>query len=149
MSDSVTISPASGFHAPVLAALHGGCFDTPWDETAMAEVMAMAGVFGLMASNGGKPPSGFILCRMAADACEIITIGVMPENRRAGAAAALLAAATEKAAKAGARKLFLEVAEDNPAALGLYQAAGFREAGRRAGYYQGGGTDALVLKKEL
>jgi len=155
MGAPITISPASHFHAPVLAALHTCCFDDPWDDAAMAEVMAMAGVFGLMASIGGKPPTGFMLCRTAADECEIITIGVVPECRRAGVAAALVAAAAQQAARAGVKKMFLEVAEDNSAAIKLYRGAGFREAGRREGYYQGAGqggeakTDALILRKEL
>ena len=48
---------------------------------------------------------------------------------------------------AGAARLFLEVAENNPAATAFYRAAGFEPVGRRAKYYQG--EDALVLAKAL
>jgi|TARA_B100001964_G_C14071093_1_gene525917 ribosomal-protein-alanine N-acetyltransferase len=48
----------------------------------------------------------------------------------------------------GAGELFLEVAEDNGAALALYAGAGFVQVGRRQGYYQGAGgaRAALVLR---
>ncbi|MDP3371055.1 MAG: ribosomal-protein-alanine acetyltransferase, partial [Brevundimonas sp.] len=56
------------------------------------------------------------------------------------------------AATRGATRLFLEVAEDNMAALALYAGAGFVEAGRRPGYYarpHGRPRDALVLALNL
>ena len=65
---------------------------------------------------------------------------------------ALLAAAIGLAQESGAESMFLEVAEDNAAALALYAKAGFTEAGRRRGYYRrSGGTavDARVLRLDL
>jgi ribosomal-protein-alanine N-acetyltransferase len=51
----------------------------------------------------------------------------------------------------GIRSLFLEVGEDNEAALRLYTTAGFREVGKRAGYdpRTEGAVSALVLKRDL
>ena len=48
--------------------------------------------------------------------------------------------------------MFLEVDEDNTAASRLYDRAGFREVGRRPGYYPGAGgkaAAALVLRRDL
>jgi ribosomal-protein-alanine N-acetyltransferase len=48
--------------------------------------------------------------------------------------------------------VFLEVDEDNEPARRLYQRAGFREVGRRPGYYQQGrdhAATALVLRRDL
>jgi ribosomal-protein-alanine N-acetyltransferase len=42
----------------------------------------------------------------------------------------------------------LEVGEDNTPARRLYARAGFREVGRRPGYYAGGKA-ALVLRRDL
>jgi ribosomal-protein-alanine N-acetyltransferase len=56
------------------------------------------------------------------------------------------------AAARGATRLFLEVADDNAAALALYARAGFSEAGRRPGYYarpDGVRQDALILALNL
>jgi ribosomal-protein-alanine N-acetyltransferase len=53
-----------------------------------------------------------------------------------------------EAQRQGARTLFLEVAQDNSAARGLYAAHGFVQIGRRANYYRrrSGLVDALVLR---
>jgi ribosomal-protein-alanine N-acetyltransferase len=67
-------------------------------------------------------------------------------------AAAILDAALAIAFGRGARRVFLEVAEDNRAARGLYSAQGFAGVGRRAGYYgaaAGTDSDALILSRLL
>ena len=63
----------------------------------------------------------------------------------------LLAAALARAEALGCETMFLEVAADNAAALGLYRTAGFVQAGLRRGYYHrpGGDMDALVLRRDL
>ena len=51
-----------------------------------------------------------------------------------------------------AKRLFLEVAEDNAAALALYKGMGFQEIGRRKKYYHrpdGPAVDALNLALDL
>jgi ribosomal-protein-alanine N-acetyltransferase len=56
------------------------------------------------------------------------------------------------ASRGEARKLFLEVAEDNLPALVLYSRVGFKEQGRRKGYYKranGAAVDALNLALPL
>jgi len=94
---------------------------------------------------------GFALGRAVAGEAELITIAVTPDRRRAGAGRALLARFEAEAIQRGAETAFLEVADDNAAALGLYRAAGWRETGRRKGYYarEGGTVDALTLAKAL
>lgn len=132
-------------HAAALAAIHAACFPPAerWDERAMASLLAQPGVFGLI-----DPEGGCVLARIAADEAEILTLAVVPERRRQGRGRALLDAARREAAQAGALALFLEVAEDNAAALALYAAQGFGPVGRRRAYYPGGG-DALVLRGTL
>ena len=50
----------------------------------------------------------------------------------------------------GARAVFLEVDEDNAPARGSIARAGFREVGRRPGYYQSNqAAAALVLRRDL
>ena len=44
--------------------------------------------------------------------------------------------------------VLLEVRAENEVALGLYRRRGFAEIGRRRGYYQPSGTDAVVMKRE-
>ncbi len=98
-------------------------------------------------------PIGFVLARAAGGECEIITICVLADARRQGAASGLVRAATGEAAARGAVRVFLEVAENNDAALSLYSAEGFEPVGRRKGYYRGadgqGAIDAIVMGRRL
>ena len=69
-----------------------------------------------------------------------------------GLARALLNLHLGRLAGLRVRSVFLEVDEDNVPARRLYERAGFREVGRRAGYYpQGSGAaaTALVLRRDL
>jgi [ribosomal protein S18]-alanine N-acetyltransferase len=45
--------------------------------------------------------------------------------------------------------VLLEVRADNEVAQGLYRRRGFTEIGRRRGYYQPSGTDAVVMSREV
>jgi ribosomal-protein-alanine N-acetyltransferase len=95
---------------------------------------------------------GLILMRAIAGEAEVLTLAVEPSHRRRGVARALLRAGLTQAAASGAEEVFLEVAADNVAALALYRAEGFREAGHRGGYYRrpgGAAVDALVLRRTL
>lgn len=136
---------ATHLHAAALAALHALAFppDERWDAAAFAAQLALPGVVGLI-----DPSGGMVLARVAADEAEILTLCVAPEARRRGAARALLEAAADWAANAGAGAMFLEVADGNLAARALYAACGYREVGRRRRYYPGG-EDALVLRRAL
>lgn len=146
---------AATVHAGVLAALHAPCFGSEaWDEGAFVRLLGAAGVAGLIADAGTAAaplPAGFVLVRTVADEAEILTIAVLPEFRGQGIGRLLVERASDLAASAGARSLFLEVAEDNRAARALYRAAGFVIAGHRRGYYRRAGraVDALVLQRPL
>jgi ribosomal-protein-alanine N-acetyltransferase len=110
----------------------------------------MPGTAGSLAMADDEP-IGLALWRVAADEAEILTICALPGRRRIGVGRHLLADAIETLGTLGAKRLFLEVAIDNIPAIGLYQAFGFTEAGRRKGYYQGpdGPVDALVLGRDI
>lgn len=135
--------------APLLAALHALCFPPAeaWGEAAFARLLALPGVFGLLAVEGGEPV-GFVLARRAADEAELLTLAVVPARRRRGIAKRLVEACLAALAASGVGRIFLEVAADNDAAQALYRASGFRPLGRRRDYY-GAGRDALVLARPL
>lgn len=129
-----------------LAALHASAFDTPWDAAAFAGLLDQAGVFAV------ETADGFILMRAVADEAEILTLAVRPEARGRGQGAQLVAQGVSAAAARGADRVFLEVADDNAPARGLYVRSGFVEAGRRRAYYSrpdGSRADALLLSMNL
>jgi ribosomal-protein-alanine N-acetyltransferase len=129
----------------VMAAIHASAFATPdaWSGDVFGLQLALPNVFGLL-----HPSGGTILVRVAADEAEILTLAVSPNVRRGGIGAALLREATTRAAKMGARAVFLEVSVANITARQLYTRAGFIQAGRRPHYYSDG-SDALVLRLDL
>jgi len=143
----VTLAPAGPAHARILAALHAACFAASWDAKAMAELLPLPGLRATIALAGDEPV-GLVLVRVAADEAEVLTICTLPAWRRRGIAGRLMEAAGDQATRAGAVRLYLEVAADDPAALGLYTARGFVVVGRRHGYY-GHGRDALVMARSL
>jgi ribosomal-protein-alanine N-acetyltransferase len=131
--------------APLLAAIHAAAFPPAeaWDAAAIAALLATPGTAALRLGR-----EGMAMLRVAAEEAEILTLAVRPESRRQGAGRALLDAAMQAAAAAGALRMLLEVAEDNDAARALYAAAGFAPAGRRRRYYPDG-RDALLLAATL
>ncbi len=114
-----------------------------WDEPALAAVLRQPGAFALI-----DPDGGFVLARVAADEAEVLTLGVAPKLRRQGERGRCCATPCATRRRLGRAAMFLEVAADNPAALALYAAEGFRVVGRRPGYYPDG-ADALVLRGGL
>ena len=129
-----------------LAEVHAAAFSAPWDAAAFEALLDQPGVFCI------EEQDGFILIRAVADEAEILTLAVRPSARRQGLGARLVREGAIAAASRGATRLFLEVADDNAAALALYARAGFIEAGRRPGYYSrpdGGRQDALILALNL
>lgn len=99
-------------------------------------------------------PNGFALGRVILDEVELLTIATAPggARRQGGIGRALMAAFEAEAKGRGAALAHLEVAADNLPALALYQAQGWAETGRRAGYYarsDGPAADALMMQKAL
>lgn len=138
--------------APAMAAAHAQAFEPGWREDEFEDLLEGEGIFGVIARDEADAPMGVILCRVAADEMEVLTVGVTPAARRAGVGKALMAAALDGARAAGAKACFLEVAVDNDGAAALYEKLGFRRAGLRKAYYDRGPqgvADALVMRLDL
>ena len=131
-----------------LAALHAAAFDGTGRGWSADEIADLSKRGALVADDADR---GFALISAAADEAELLTIAVVPEARRAGLGALLLAVAEAAARDAGAARMFLEVAEDNAAAGALYRKTGYEEVGRRRRYYSRatGAVDAIMMAKAL
>jgi ribosomal-protein-alanine N-acetyltransferase len=148
------LSWATPQDAAAMAQAHAGAFDPSWREDEFEDLLDGEGIYGFVAKGETAPEAslGVILCRVAADEMEVLTIGVRPEARRKGVARALMEAGLAAARQAGAGACFLEVAIDNPAAIALYERLGFSRAGLRRGYYdrgEAGLMDAVVMRLDL
>jgi ribosomal-protein-alanine N-acetyltransferase len=127
-----------------MARLHASLFpDAPWRPPSFRELLAHPGALAFAASAGeSREMVGFILGRVAADEAEILTLGVAPGWQRAGLGSLLVETLCRAATVRGASQLHLEVAAGNTAARALYHRFGFRETGRRSGYYAHAGAPA-------
>ena len=79
--------------------------------------------------------SSFISSIHVIDEIDIIEIGVIKEHRRQGVAYKLVSHLQKHCIKNGIRKIFLCVAENNIAAISLYEKTGFNKIGIRKNYY--------------
>ncbi len=132
--------------AEALAELHASAFSPPrpWTGAEIAALLESPHVHLCRES------AGFLLGRVIAGEAELLTLAVEPAARRQGIGQRLVTAWHQLAQTHGAQTFFLEVAANNPAAIALYQQAGYRQTGRRKGYYRqpdGGAVDALVLAR--
>jgi [ribosomal protein S18]-alanine N-acetyltransferase len=147
----LVIHRASPPEARVMAVLHASSFAKPWDEAAMGEFIAAPDtlcLIGTAVDSSGGLPSGLLIARRAADEAELLTLAVAPNFRRAGLGKALLEEAIAVLRAAGAKQLFLEVAEGNQAAIGLYRSIGAKPVGKRSRYYDDG-ADAAIFSLAL
>jgi ribosomal-protein-alanine N-acetyltransferase len=140
--------------AAAIAAIHGVSFQRGWGEDELYRLLAEKNVVAHRATMGarGRKVIGFILSRLAAGEAEILSVAIAPAWRGRKLARPLLDVHLRRLAGLGTRAVFLEVGESNAPATRLYRRAGFREVGKRQGYYQGtreGGATALVMRRDL
>jgi len=133
---------------PILAGLHAKSFgEAAWSTTQIADSLALTTTYAVLVEENDRP-LGFILCQIVQEEAEILTLCVESALRRKGTGKKLLEIAMIYAQERKARRMFLEVATDNQAALFLYEKAGFCPIGRRKNYYHRGAQkiDALLLE---
>lgn len=135
--------------AEAMARLHATAFARPWPAEVFEAALADRAHWGVVL--GDEPCRGFALSRLVLDEAELLSVVVAPELRRRGCGRSLLEMHFQQLAHAGARRLFLEVEEGNAPALALYRLLGFRQIGRRRGYYgrEGTAADALTFGLDL
>ncbi len=114
-----------------MAEIHAQSFHKGWDDADMWAHIQKDLCFGF-----GRPLQGFIIISAAVDQAEILTIATDPTERRRGIARSLLEIAETELVDNGVDTLFLEVAEDNKAAISFYQGVAFEPIGRRPAYYK-------------
>lgn len=146
------IRPVRLADASLLAGLHAEAFpDDAWPALGFMTLLANPGNEGYLSLDEGGRAAGLVVMRTAAGETEVITLGVRPGLRGRGHGARLLATVLDRATRRGAEAVFLEVAEDNAAAISLYTKHKFVEVGRRPGYYnrKDGRVTALVMRRDV
>ncbi len=140
-------------HAARVSVLHATSFAHGWDQPEVARMLADPAILSDGVFSGqSRLPCGFVMSRMAADEAEILTICIDPAQRGRGLGHLLLERHLSNLVRRGIAMLFLEVEDNNAAALALYRAFGFVKVGERPGYYpkpDGTRALALILRRDL
>ena len=103
--------------------------------------------------------AGYIMCRIEMGLSNlglsgvvkkghVVSVAVMPEDRRRGIGEALVTSAMDGMRRYGARQCYLEVRVTNQEAIALYKKLGFEVTRTIHGYYADG-EDAFVMSKSL
>jgi ribosomal-protein-alanine N-acetyltransferase len=149
----VALRRARGGDAEALARLHAQSFRVGWDAAEFERLLANRLSRCLVATDGPSgAPLGFILLSGVAPETEILSVAVASARRGEGIARRLVEAAFGALAAEGFTTVFLEVEEGNASALHLYARTGFREIGRRKGYYRkadGEAVAALTMRRDI
>lgn len=125
-------------------------FGEAWTASQCASGMAMPGTTCLLAAEGARD-LGFALYRRVLDEAELLLIAVRKSAQARGIGAAILREVIERLDRTGAKNLYLEMRDGNPA-INFYERHQFTIAGRRRDYYRGAGgvlTDAISLRRHI
>lgn len=143
-------APARESDIAAILELEHGAFPAAerWSRLAWRDELLASDRYVLTARDADDRVMAAATFQCVADTADLHRIMVARERRGEGAARRMLLAGMEWARALGADRMLLEVREDNEAAIGLYEGAGFTTIARRNDYY-GPGVHALVLAANL
>ena len=142
--------PAAPGDAGELARLEKVCFSCPRSEAALLSEIAQPERYLLLACKRQGVLEGYVGLEHVLDEGYLTDVAVFPEHRRQGLARGLLRALAARGRETlGLSFLTLEVRPGNLAAVELYRAEGYQEAGRRKNFYSDPREDALLMTKYL
>ena len=146
------IEPGRLADARELARIHAQGFYRGWPAGEFENFLGDANTPVYVACDARRRIAGFALVRVVADEAELLTIAVDPKWRGKRVGQALMKAVFADLLLTPARRMFLEVSEENAAAIKLYQREGFATISTRKGYYakaDGSQATALVMSRDL
>ncbi len=123
-------------------------FPTPWPRISFLHELQNNLAYYVVAL-AEKKVVGYAGMWLILEEAHVTNLAVHPDYRRLGVGRLLLGELILRAALLGAARMTLEVRASNQVAIGLYTSLGFRQEGRRKGYYEDTGEDALIMWKDL
>jgi ribosomal-protein-alanine N-acetyltransferase len=146
---TVRLRPMRGADLPQVLALEEELFapDT-WTAAMYRDELARSDTRTYLVAEDGDAVVGYAGLIAYDDEAHVATIGVATARQGEGIGAQLLDALLAEADRRSPA-VILEVRADNELAQGLYRRRGFAVIGRRRGYYQPSGADAVVMRREL
>jgi ribosomal-protein-alanine N-acetyltransferase len=141
---------ANAFDLPVFVSLDKELFPySPWSASQYKEEFSSPTRHFVVALDHEQSIIGYagVFAPGGAEA-DVLTVGVVPQEREKGIARQLMVLITDWAKLQGSTAMMLEVKVDNVEAIGLYEALGYMKLNTRKDYF-GAGLDALVMRLEF
>lgn len=134
---------------PVVLTVERAAYSGGWPATAFERELTgnrMARYIVLEEAGGGI--AGFAGLWLMVDEAHVVTVAVLPEERRRGLGRLLVHGLVDLAIEHGMSVATLEVRESNEAARALYREYGFYEVGERKRYYSDNRENAVIMTTE-
>ena len=133
---------------PKILEIENVSFSDPWEERSFNQVLDQENKYFFVEEIDSKL-AGYVVFETVFDEGHITNLAVAKPFQRKGVASRFLEKMIDLARSLKIKDIFLEVRESNKAAAQLYSKFGFREVGKRKGYYPKANEDALILKLSL
>lgn len=141
---NVVLRPLTMYDLEDVLAIERVCFPDPWSPAMFAGELLRQDRIWLAAEAPDGRLIGYGGVMIVGDEAHVMDLAVCPSEHREGIGRLLYEELAVRAARSGARRVTLEVRDDNVAALAFYEAVGLTVEGVRPAYYQAG-HDALVM----
>ncbi|HNT42815.1 MAG TPA: ribosomal protein S18-alanine N-acetyltransferase [Syntrophorhabdaceae bacterium] len=123
-------------------------FAAPWTRGMFEETLSSPVGISFVAEENGRI-IGYLIFYRAAREIHVMNIAVDKNRRGLGLASWMMSRVMDLGRRNSMETCFLEVRESNMPARSLYEKLGFRQIGRRKGYYRETGEDAIVMELTL
>jgi ribosomal-protein-alanine N-acetyltransferase len=147
MIEQLIIRTASREDIDDMLVLEQCCYRFPWSRQHFVDELENP-VAVIDVAVIGQKIVGYLCSWLICGELQIQNLVTSPHYRRRGIGQALLKHVIERSRQQGLLAAWLEVREDNQAAINLYLACGFKLQGRRKKYYQDG-EDALLFGRNF
>ena len=141
MTAAFRIRRATPMDLPALLALERSAFTTDHlsPRQYRQHLVSPTAIVLVAADESGLLGTALVFFRRESNLARLYSIAVAHGARGRGVGEALLAAVEHAAFCRGARRMRLEVRQDNAAAIRLYERYGYARFAERPGYYEDGG----------
>ncbi len=143
MSEQTEIRRLTYADLPQVIAIERRAFTTPWSLAMFVLELSKASGICLAATRGERLVA-YLICSRYDTIWHVMNVAVDDRLRREGLATALIEHLLAEADAPG-EQYTLEVRASNTDAIRLYEQFGFRDAGRRRGYYHDNREDAVIM----
>lgn len=149
-TSKVIIREAKLYDLPAMTRMERESFDSyQGPDNLSKELNRKDGSNYIAVAEAGDEKLGYSNIHLVRGESQLYSIAIDSACRGQGIGEMLLNHMIEKSRELGCDIMTLEVRSGNTAAIELYKKLGFKEVGRRKGYYRKEKEDAILMDKEL